>query len=426
MKKIAIKSLIILFVVVFVCLFFGKTLQTLTTPKVRFTHPQQGRMVSEQKIETKLFYPTEVEKIVKLAEKYPIKVTAVYFNIGNTVDVGDVIFDATINDYEKKQKDINDEIIKKTEELLDLDSKNSKYPKTSQKNDLYNAYLDANQELLRAKASEESRARLAGEEPKLENYDLQQKALNKAKNAYDQISKFASVTGDEVFEYIKKRDSLLKEIKDRQKDAVDLDYANKQLSEIKADAKGIITNIDIKPGEEYSGGKSLYNLAPIDTPPVLRAIVKEINEVPQLGEAAKVKTDWGTTTTEVVKTGKDKDGQRFVDFKLVDDIVNANGGLKAMMGDVKINATITKRATRVTTLIPASALRQDGDSTFVYIASWTDGGIMSSYYVAKKQKVTVIEKTDENISVSESFYDSVIDREDRAISENARVMENKQ
>ncbi|NMD38829.1 MAG: hypothetical protein GYA87_09155 [Christensenellaceae bacterium] len=425
MKKFAVRGLIILLVVVGVCLFFGRTVQTVTTAKARFTYPDRGRMVTNSVLEGKVFYPEEREVIINLAQKYPIVINAIYFGVGNKVEKGDVIFDAYINDSEKRKSDLSDDLIKITAELLDLDAKNAKYPTSTQKNDAYNKLLETNDALIKAKTAENTRARIEGVEANPKAWEAQQKEFDKANSLYKQLNRYGSSTNDEGFEYVKKRDELLKQMDIKEKEITDLDYAVLQLSEIKAEEDGIITSLEIKAGEDYNGSKALYKLSPAKNPPVLRAFVQELDELPSDGSKAKVKSDWGSYSVGLKGTGKDKEGQRYADFELTQELIDANSGLKAMMNLEKIQLTLTKRATQASTLIPASALRQNGDETFVYIAKWTDGGIMSSYYVCEKLNVTVLGKNDDQVAISEEIMSQVIDREDRAISEKARIMENK-
>ncbi len=425
MKKIAIRGLIILAVVVGVCLFFGRTVQTVTTAKARFTYPERGRMVTNSTMDSKVFYPEEREVIVTLTQKYPVVINAVYFGVGNRVAKGDVIFDARITEAEKKKTDLSDELVKITAELLDLDAKNAKFPTTTQKNDAYNKLLETNNALIKAKTAENTRARLEGEDANPKAWEAQQKEFDRANNTYKQLNRYGSSTNDEGFEYVKKRDELIKQMDNKEKEIADLDFAITQLSEIKAEEDGVITALDIKAGEDYNGAKALYKYSPAEKPPVLRAFVQELDELPNDGSKAKVKSDWGSYSVGLVGTGKNKEGQRYADFELTQEVIDANSGLKAMMALEKIQLSLTKRATQASTLIPASALRQNGDETFVYVAQWTDGGIMSSYYVCKKQTVNVLGKNDDQVSVSDDISTQVIDREDRAISEKARVMENK-
>ena len=44
LKKFALRGLVILMVVVALCIFFARTVQTITTPKVQLVSPQTGRL----------------------------------------------------------------------------------------------------------------------------------------------------------------------------------------------------------------------------------------------------------------------------------------------------------------------------------------------------------------------------------------------
>jgi hypothetical protein len=88
--------------------------------------------------------------------------------------------------------------------------------------------------------------------------------------------------------------------------------------------------------------------------------------------------------------------------------------------------SITYRADKTTTLIPASALRTDSDgSSFVYTVQQQYGGLLSnSGFTVKKTPVTVIEKSDKLVSLQDDLsFSDVADNEDRTITDGQQVME---
>ena len=156
-KKRALKALVWLGVIVAACMYFSRTIQTITTPKVKLTQATTGRIEQKISVEAKPYFPVETEITLNKAKDYPITVDKVYVKPGLLVKEGDTIFTATINDYQTKEEDLLSKYNEKSQELIDLDIKNRKSSKQSMQNDLYNLMIEKQDALNEA----ESKARLA-------------------------------------------------------------------------------------------------------------------------------------------------------------------------------------------------------------------------------------------------------------------------
>lgn len=422
MKKRAVRSIVILIVVVFVCLFFGKTLENLSTAKARFVRPTEGRMLKEHKLDAKLVFEDQVNVIPKLTDKYPVTIKSVYFATGNKLEKGDVVCDAKINDFDKKLAELNAEYSKKSVELLELDAKNAKYPRESEKSKRYFVLKDASKKLNDKKAKLNIDARLKGEKPDYSQLKSEEEAYKKAQFLYLQYVRIGA-TEDPAFDYIVNRHAIVEAMENINKDIEDLYIAKETLSEIKAESDGVITEINIKPGEVYDGTKALYKLSASDKAPVLQAIIDKSEDAVEQGDRALIKGQWSQIVVKILDVGKNKDGQNYINFELPKEVIDQFSGLKKMMELEKIEVIIQKRSTISTTIIPASALRQEGESYFVYTTEYKDNGFLGSYQVVKKTPVTVLEKNDTSVSISENMWNNVLDREDRPLKENMRVME---
>ena len=425
MKKLAIRSLVILFAVVLASYYFGRTIETLSTAKARFSYPSNGRLLTEVKLDAKLTYKDETDVIPELAKKFPITINSVYFAAGNSVDEGDVIFDASINDFDKKLKDLNSDLVKKTTELLELDSKNAKFPIRSEKSDRYFALKKANEALVRAKAEQRSEAKKQGKEADESMWKAEQQAYDQAYNAYTQYAHI-SLQADEGFDFIVKRQGILDELQELESSIEELNLARNTLSEIKAEKGGIITQLSIKPAEMYDGSKALYKFNQKDVPPVLRAIVTSLENMPEVGDKATVKAEYGKVNLKVSEVGKTKEGTRYIDFALDEQALSQLGGVKQLLESEKLEVAVQKRAATRSTLIPASALREEGEGTFVYVVEYKDNGLLGSYQVVKKLSVTVLGKNDTQVALSDDFYQNVVDREDRPLKDGQRIMKIKE
>ena len=83
------------------------------------------------------------------------------------------------------------------------------------------------------------------------------------------------------------------------------------------------------------------------------------------------------------------------------------------------------RADRVTTLIPASAVRNEGEGQdYVYLVEQKRGSFTGDSMYVVKTPVTVLGRSDKLVSVAEELYGArLADKEDRAISDGVSVME---
>ena len=97
---------------------------------------------------------------------------------------------------------------------------------------------------------------------------------------------------------------------------------------------------------------------------------------------------------------------------------------KAMSDGVEVS--ITYKAKKATTLLPASAVRNEGEnSDYVYLIQRSYGGLLtSSSMKVVKTSVRVLERGEKLVSIEDDLsYQQVADKEDRELTDNQTVME---
>ena len=448
-KGKALKALLVLAVVVALCMYFSKTIQTITTPKVKLVQTSTGRVEQKIQVDAKPYFPVKTEVTLKRAEDTPITVDKVYVSAGLYVEAGDTLFTANVNDYDTKEKDLRTKYKEAAQKLIDLDIANRKSSKQSKRNELYEVMLDAQD----AQAAAESDARLAAA---AEGVDLtfdqdtwaaiaKQKGGSQslmaliakaatakatfatARDAFYQSyeNKTLKVT-DEVFKYINDRNTILKEMRDISDDMVDLLEGKQALSTVKAESAGYIVAMDVKEGQSYDGKASAYTIAKKEDAPILRADVTDLKK--DVAEGAKVEAqgDYETLKTKVTAVTLDNDGRQYAEIELTDDILLAAGGMAKLISTGSIDVDIVFRSKKNATLIPASALRSEGEGNdYVFVIEYSGGGFLSSGgMIARKTSVTVIDRGDKVVSVQEDLsYQQIIDRADRTVEDGKAVME---
>ena len=232
LKRFALRGLIVLFVAVALCMFFARTVQNITTPKVQLVQSTSGRFEDKMTFRAQVYFAETEEFTVKEAKDMNITVDKLYVRAGNYVKKGDIIFTAKTPSYEEEIKKVREDYDAKNKELLELDVQNRKLSKESYQNTMYQQLLDAQDTL--SEATYEARYAAAKESVVLtgdvstwqsqlalsgEVSDDLKAAVNKARTAqaaYEEAraAYFAVLdnkklkVSDDVFQYITKRNGL--------------------------------------------------------------------------------------------------------------------------------------------------------------------------------------------------------------------------
>ncbi len=448
-KGKALKALLILALAVALCMYFSRTIQTITTPKVKLVQATTGRIEQKISVSAAPYFPVKTEVTLTQAIDTPITVEKVYVQPGLFVEEGATIFTAKLNDYEIKEKDLREKYQSAAQKLIELDIKNRKSSKQPKLNDLYDA-LNAAQDAL---SDAESEARLAAAAAhidltfdqstwlaaatKAQASDDLMALISKAATAkaafdaartafYDSYENKKLKITDAVFTYINERNAITKEMNGYSDDMVDLLYAKESLSTIKAASAGYIVELPYKAGDPYDGQKAAYVIAKKDDAPCLRADVTDLKQEISEGARVEVAGDYETYKTKVTSVVDETDGRKYAEIELTADVLRSAGGMGKLVSAGSLSANIVLRAKKNATLIPASALRSEGEGNeYIFIAEYKSGSLLTgSSLVAKKTSVTVIDRGDTAVSVENDLgYSSIIDKADRAISDGAAVME---
>ena len=322
-KKAAARGMVIFLCVVALCMFFGRTLQSLTTPKVRFTQSTTGKLSKSWSLEASVHFSKEEDVYETVAQEYPLTIRRVYAEENASVAAGDLIMTAVVTGKSEKMEEYRASYKAKAEELTSLDVENRRNPTETERNKRYTALIDAMQAL--------SDKRVACRAQGLESdaWAAEEQAYEEAKEAFYDTYLYSSLAvTDEVFSYVEKRSTLVTEMEELEEKMTALEQASTGVKEIRAKRDGVITSISLKSGDSYTGDTPLYSMADADTAPTLRAYTDERFAV---DTKATVKGDWEEQQTVVTQTGKDSDGKKYVDFELNDKILNAYDGLSSLI-----------------------------------------------------------------------------------------------
>lgn len=447
-KNKALKWLLVLCALIAACMYFARTIQTITTPKVKLVQASTGRIEQKTTINAEPYFPVKTELTFPRAKEYPITIDKVYVKAGLYVKEGDTIFTAKLNDFDQKQDELLKSYNEKAQALIDLDIANRKSSKQSKQNDLYDLMIERQDELSEAEKAARLAAAAEGVELSFEQNTWRVKAANAgasdavlaliaaaetAKATFETAREdfYASYENqkikikDEVFKYIKDRNALSNDMRDLSDDMVALLEAQQALSLVTASSEGYVVEIPLKTGDQYDGTIAAYTIAKKDDAPTLRADITELKKEVAEGARVEVDSDYDTYRTEVTAIINETDGRRYAEIELTEDVLRSAGGMAALLQAGSMEVKLVFRARKNATIIPASALRSEGSSEYVFVAEYKGGGFLTgSGMVAKKTPVTVIDRGDMSVSIQEDMgYQSIVDRADRAVEDGKPIME---
>ena len=230
-------------------------------------------------------------------------------------------------------------------------------------------------------------------------------------------------TGDGVYDYIKKTDGFREEISKLSDQMLVLDRLKAELVSIRVPRDGWLTEFSLKVGDKYDGSKAAYTLSRPGETPVLRCDITEVKK--PLAKGMKARLEGSEVELTIADIEIAADSKKYAIIMLDAETLSALGGLSKLMAGPQ-NISITYRSARTTTLIPASALRTDGENKyFVYVVQQGMGGLLSNTtYTVRKQSVNVVETSSKLAALEDELsYVEIADREDRALSDGQAVME---
>lgn len=445
MKKIAIRGLIILAVVVCCSMFFAQTIVTITTPKIKIEVARQGKFEDKMTLSGKIYFEKTENYTPDGMDKNTVTIEKLYVKPGDWVEAGAIIADATLsNDYQSEIEEARDAVQKAQSDYRENEIANIRIVENtdSDKNhairdaeDALDAFMDAQEALIAAAAKKgialsKDTSTWAKEIQESEDAELVEamEAVMDAqgvKNDADaQVLEVfgSSRTKKELYEFIEKRVSLQRAIDDAQKKLLTLIIQSKQSGTITAPHEGYITELNLEAGQLYDGSKSAFAIS-VDCEPVLRCDVSGNKREFTEGMRADIKSEYDDIRSSVCAIVREGVSGKYLHIALEKDTITRLGGMRSLM-DSEMSVKVTYKAKQNTTLISASALRSEGENMdFVYVIDY-EYDFWGTKMKLRKQSVTVLERGDADVSVSEDLRGSQLaDKEDRAIEDGKYVME---
>ncbi|NLX83433.1 MAG: hypothetical protein GXZ04_06435 [Clostridiales bacterium] len=465
-KNKTLKWLVVFVAVLLASMFFSRTVQTITTPKIQKIAATRGKLEEKIPVTAELTFSQGEEIYVKNAKKLNLIFADVLASQGYFVKKGDVLAKAEIPSFQEEMDKIQNEHEKAVRELGNQIVSRVRLPKDSEHNQLHEHYLASLQKYYDMRLKAQDQASAIGYElpedieawgrpvqpevtPKPQTWratptpvpladmpgelkGVMQEAFDawwESDQIYSELRKvFAGTskvprTADITFEYIQKIYEAKRAVSKHSEAMVALKQEAEGLDEIVAPHDGYLIKFEIKKGETYDGSKPLYVISKEGEIPALKADITEVKKTIEKGtkvELENVRQELAVSEVKLEALNK-----KSVIVELSDAIITQLGGISAMMSSPP-QITLVYKSSRTTTLLPASAVRTDADgSNFIFSVEQSWGGLLgNSQFVLKKVPITVLEKSSRYVSISEEVsYYQIADKEDRAVRDGQVVME---
>lgn len=445
MKKIAIRGMIILAVVVCCSMFFAQTILTITTPKVKIDVARQGKFEDKLTLSGQIYFEKTQPYTPEGLGKNAVTIDKLYVKPGDWVESGAIIADASLSDdYEdaieeareavqKAQSDYRQNEISNVRLVENTDSDKNNAIRGAE--DALYALMDA-QEALIVEASKQGVmlgadaslwAETIGQTGNETLIALMQGVMDaqKVQNDADDlvVEVFAtSRTKSALYEFIEKRVTLQRAVDKAQEELLTLITQSEQAKTIRAPHAGYVTELNLEAGKSYDGTKSALTLS-VECEPVMRCDISGNDREFTEGMRADIQSEYDDIRSSVAAVVREGVSGKFLHIALEEDTVTRLGGMRALM-TANLSAKVTYKSKQNTTLLTPSVVRSEGEGLdYVYVIDY-EYDFWGTKMKLRKQSVTVLERGDTQISVSEDLRGSQLaDKEDRAISDGQYVME---
>lgn len=441
MKRFAIRGLIVLAVVVALCMFFSGTIRTITTPKVKLYSPKQGKLEQTVELTAKTVFPESKPVTLPGAKDLTLNIASVKVGAGYEVEEGDLLFTASIADYDKNVQTLRDSYDQTNRELMELEQKNKGVRLRQIELDWREAYCtlsSCQDKELESRIEMETLLRVEGlslnEDGTLPEGASEELTAAFEKNAGDReaLSQAEEAMAlaerynidENVRTYITEKLALEEKLADCEQQLLNLSVMQVQVQRVTAPADGFITEINVKAGETFDANTAAYSFCPAEEMPVLRVDTEDSTLTISKGTEVTFEGAKGSELeSEVIATGVTPEGRKYADVELTKKLLKGVGGSSAI-ADTETTIKIFYKAKQSTTLLPSSAVRGSGEDRYVYVAREQQSAFGTKSLVIAKLEVTVLAEVEGVCSISDEIsWEQVAYMEDRAISEGTTVME---
>lgn len=435
-RAIAIKGMLILMCVVFLCLFFSGTIKTIVTPKVQFVTVKSGRLTHHYQYTGAVVYPGAEAFYYPTSQ--PVIIAEVYVSPGDSVKAGDVLFSMQHLNASETETQLKNAYHDALLQRMDFEQEYAGY----QPDPRAQEYRNALKALQRATIEEGeasllvSRILPAGVTVPEQGYP--EGVTASAQQAIDawRIAAAEKALAKADFEALTSEYSLSE--LDQQYDVRDMETAEavdaagralnafyleqEKLKAVCAPRECTIATVDVRSGSIYDAGAPLCMLMDVDDIPVIEIVTEDMERVLPHGASVDIMTPWGEFQSEVVETGLTTTGNPYAHIAIPDALAE-KGISAAMLGEAGINVSVGIQSENAYSLVPVSAIHGSGSNRYVYVVEENKAALGGSEMQVSQLNITVVDEVDGYAAVEEKLTRvQLAYLEDRPLSDGCTVM----
>lgn len=437
-KRWARKALVILALCLALCALFGRTLETMTMPRVKRAVAVRGRLESRLPLEGALYFSDTVDVTLPAARQLPITVESVLARPGDFVQAGDALLICWAPAYAERMRSMQAESQLLVRQMTLEYASHTRVKQTSPQNELTERLLQCAQDAHMARYAVYAAAALEGcavpEDMAATGYPRTDAALIKwseAQAAYDQTASALAKLNKSgegqvsasVYDYVLAMDAYRRDIDALLRDMAALDALNAQVALLAAPHSGYILEVNVSPGDGYGGAGAVLTMSAQDAAPVLRADISHVTAPVRMGDRVTLPGNVQAAVGEVYQIGS----KRYLHVPLDEAEIASLGGMDALSSREAVPLTLLCRSEAAATLLPASAVRVDASGQpYVYrVEAPATGGLLGAGGMTLvKMPVTVLEKGEQMVSVADELsFATIAYQEDRPLREGQAVLE---
>ena len=441
LKKFALRGMIILAVVIGLCILFSGTIRSLTTPKVRFAKPKMGKLEVVTELKGQVAFPDTEKITVQVPDGMSLTVTGVLVSPGQHVYEGARLVTMKVTGVEKTLEELQDACEKARDDLDEWERKNSGI-RLTRNEELWKAAYEKSKEADRAEQSArlellialepmgltavpETLPEIADEYTATLYSEWETAEKNRAEARKEMLALDRYRIPDDTWQLLEKKKEYEQKITSSENEMMAIQMLLRKVSAITAPHEGYIASVSVeKNGTVNSGTETILTITAEGKGPVIRVDTSDVKQNIQKGTSVRVETDsWGRPETRIINTSLDEAGHPIADAEITENVIYALGQISTMMQS-EIKLRMTTKSQQSTCLVPASAVRGNGDSRYVYVAQEEDSAFAGKKITVSKIGVKVLSETASTCSIEEDIsYYKVIYMEDRFINEGDTVMQ---
>lgn len=435
-RTIAIKGMLILLCVIFVCIFFSGTIKTIVTPKVQFITVKNGRLTHHYQYTGSIVYPGAEDFYHSVSQS--VIITDVHVHPGDTVNAGDVLFSMQYLNATETENQLVNAYHHALLQRMDFEQEYTGY----QPDPRALEYRNAHSVLQRATIKEGEASLLvsrilpegvvvpeqgypqgvtASTQQAIDAWREAAAEKATAKAAFDALASSYTLSETDQQYYI--RDQETSEAINATGSALNAFFLEQEkLKAVCAPRECTIATVHVRTGSTYDGGTSLCMLMDTDSVPVIEIVTENMERVMSHGMVVDIITPWGDFHSEVIESGLTATGSPYAYIAIPDTLAD-KGISAALPGETGVTINVAMQSENTYSLVPVSAIHGSGSNRYVYVVEESKTALGGSELHVSRLNITVVDEADGFVAVEEKLTRvQLAYLEDRPLSDGCAVM----